>query len=99
MNKKKNCTNNPNVGINEIANNILDVSVYPNPFDNELNIILTDNIENTTISIINTVGKIVLTTQAKSYTNMVDLSNLPIGMYFVRVSSQEGLYTQKIIKK
>ena len=54
---------------------------------------------NTTIEIINAVGKVLVNQNAKSYINKIDLSHLPVGFYFVRVSSEKGSFAQKIIKK
>jgi len=96
---QKNCTNANNVSVNELANTTLDATVYPNPFSDDLNIELTDNIKNTTISIVNAVGKIVVSQKAQTYINKISIAHLPAGMYLVRISSNESTFTQKVIKR
>jgi para-nitrobenzyl esterase len=97
---QKNCINSPQpIGIDDISTAFLQASVYPNPFNNELNVELTSNINNTTIKVIDAVGKVVAEQQAKSYINKLNLDYLPVGMYFVIVSSNEGTYVQKVIRK
>jgi hypothetical protein len=97
---QKNCTNSPQpVSVNEVSKNNINASIYPNPFNNDLNIELTDNIENTTIKIINAVGKVVVEQKAQSYINKLSLAHLPTGMYLVIISSKENTYVQKVIRK
>jgi para-nitrobenzyl esterase len=97
---QKNCTNNPNVSVQEFAQNPFDAVFYPNPFNNELTVELDFNsFNNTSISVINAVGKVVKTQKAQAYINKINLNNLPVGLYFVRITSSEATYTQKVIKQ
>ncbi|PCJ27417.1 MAG: hypothetical protein COA97_03885 [Flavobacteriales bacterium] len=97
---QKNCTNSPNVGIKEVASNPFNAVFYPNPFDNELTIELDiSDFNNTSISVLNAVGKIVLVQKAQSFINKINLSDLPAGIYFVRITSSEFTYSQKVIKQ
>jgi para-nitrobenzyl esterase len=77
----------------------IDATIYPNPFNNDINIAIKDNIDNTTISIINAVGKVVLTKKTNSYINNISLSDLPIGMYFVKIVTDNKTITRKVIKR
>lgn len=94
---QKNCGNITSVS--DASNNDFKLHIYPNPFNDELNIRLTDNVENTTISIINAVGKVVLNQKAQTFINKINLAHLPTGMYFVSVISNEKTVTQKVIRK
>ncbi|MBL4594841.1 MAG: T9SS type A sorting domain-containing protein [Flavobacteriales bacterium] len=96
---QKNCTTNPNVGVDEIASSSINATIYPNPFNNDLNIELTESFDNTTIKVINSVGKVVVEQKATSYINKLSLAHLPIGMYLVIVSSNESNFVQKVIRK
>jgi para-nitrobenzyl esterase len=94
---QKNCGNTPN-SLNELASNPFNAIIYPNPFDTELTLEIND-FSNTRIEVINTIGKVVSTQNALGYVNKISLNNLPVGFYFVRITSDEATYTQKVIKK
>lgn len=90
------CNTNCLAGIGE--NNIEDkVIIYPNPVSNILHIESEYYFEpGTEIQITNTLGQVVYKTLFK---NEVDLTNLPSGLYFLRVSSKEKNYISKFIKE
>ncbi|PCJ00147.1 MAG: hypothetical protein COB15_03165 [Flavobacteriales bacterium] len=94
---QKTCSNT--VSITDVQHKNLDASIYPNPFNDELTIELTNKAKNTTISIINTLGKVVSKQNATSYINKLSLAKLPAGIYFVEVSTNESSITQKVIKR
>jgi hypothetical protein len=78
--------------------------VYPNPFNNEINIIF-ENIANeeVTVEIFDQTGRIILTkkintTQTSTYTT-IDLSELKPAVYNLRTKSDTYLFNNKIIKK
>ena len=81
-----------------IENNILNdnVSVYPNPAQNILNITATNiNIKN--ISLINILGKTIYTS---SFSKTINISAFYKGLYVLRIESTEGgVITKKIILK
>jgi hypothetical protein len=83
----------------EVESNLNDFEVYPNPFNNELSISLSDKIGNTTITILNSLGEIVLEQKSNSVNTRLNLSYLPIGIYIVRVSSKDYSYSKKVIRK
>jgi hypothetical protein len=72
------------------------LTLYPNPVTNSLHLSSSDHkIEN--IAIYSTTGALV-----KSVTNeieSIDVSNLNSGSYIVKVTTEQGSFTQKIIKK
>jgi len=82
------------VGINESANN-LGLSLYPNPNNG----IFTLNIKakNVLVKIMNTTGQVVLTKNNVNTNEQIDLSNNAKGIYFVTVTSNEAVTTQKVI--
>jgi hypothetical protein len=95
---QKNCTNTA-VGIASINSNTLEARIYPNPFNDEINVSIKE-INGTTISIINSLGKIVLTEKANSYVNNISLSHLATGVYIIKVNSIDGYnYSQLIVKQ
>lgn len=76
------------VGLKEEVslNNVL--SVYPNPAKSELNVSLPVAINS--VSIIDMMGREVMTTAVKSNTTKLDVSALHQGLYFVNVKAVDG---------
>lgn len=76
-------------GINDFASekNNNQISVYPNPVANELNF---KNLPESSsdLFIYRMDGALVLQTQINKFENTVDLSNLAVGIYLVRVNNQ-----------
>lgn len=75
------------------ANNI---TIYPNPANNFINISTTENISN--VEVYNIVGKRVLSIK-NLQNNQVDISNLASGMYMLRLTNGTSIATKKIIKQ
>ncbi len=78
-------------------NELAAFDVYPNPVDTTLNI-KTDAVM-TQISIYDLNGSKVHTTIANSTHKIIDVSELSSGIYFVKVQTNTGMQTQKLIKK
>lgn len=70
--------------------------VYPNPFNNIINVKTESG---NFISIINSVGTVVLKDKITSTFSQIDLSNLRNGIYLVIIDSKDKIYTKKIIKR
>lgn len=82
--------------VEEIASS--EVSVYPNPANNELNIKMNENIS--TVSVMTTEGKVVSTQAANGVSTTVDLNGLNSGMYMFQVTTSNGsTYTSTFVKK
>ena len=56
-------------------------------------------IDNTGISIYNSVGKIVITENSIRNYSELDLSALPTGMYIISIASKDNIYSEKILLK
>jgi hypothetical protein len=72
-----------------------EMSIYPNPTNGTINIASEDEIDN--IEIINSIGTTVANSKATGNNTSIDLSNLPNGMYFVRVFTTNGIETVKVV--
>lgn len=78
--------------------NKINISVYPNPVSNFLNI---DNSfsGNLQLKVFNQLGQIVLIQNQNTTSTSLDVSNLSKGLYYLNISSQEGhIETIKFIK-
>ena len=71
------------------------MSIFPNPTSGMLNV--TSNEEITSIEIFNSVGNIVVSCNVAGNSSAIDMNNLPNGMYFVRVSTANGIETVKVV--
>ena len=61
------------------------VSVYPNPALNNLTIDVSDNYLNASITITDALGNEVSTSTVNSYSNQLDISSLPGGVYYLSI--------------
>lgn len=68
------------------------ISIYPNPANNELNIISEKSIENYTICSIN--GAEII----KGNSSKINISELPMGIYLIKIYSEDGIGILKFIK-
>jgi pimeloyl-ACP methyl ester carboxylesterase len=81
-----------NVSSNRFENNI---SIYPNPVKDVVTIKAVDDIQK--IEIINSKGQVVKMITAESNQITVDLSIVPKGLYFVKVTTESDIAIDKII--
>lgn len=82
-------------GIQEAVNRN-ELPVYPIPTTGPLTIDV-DSQELETIEIFNVMGELVLTPAA--FDNAIDLSSLPNGSYILRVTTEEGVSSRRVIKR
>ncbi len=81
--------------INETNSKTKEISIFPNPANTEINIVLPSN-DNAQIEISNAMGQVIIKDQNK---NTIDISNLTNGLYFISVKQGQQSYTQKLIKQ
>ena len=75
------------------------MTIFPNPADNNLNVIYNRNLDNVSVNIYNILGEQVynstITAVSKTVTS-IDVSNLVNGYYLVAVSSDTETQTFKL---
>ncbi|MCT4640570.1 MAG: choice-of-anchor J domain-containing protein [Bacteroidales bacterium] len=75
------------------------VKVYPNPVKNNLLFINTDNDIITKVELFTSDGKLVYSDKGDAKEIwQIDMSKMPEGYYFVRVTTNNGIRTAKIVK-
>ena len=84
------CTLSISVGINELDK--VAVMIYPNPAENLLNIVSNDKLLK--VSVVSYNGKILFT----GNTNILDISSLPSGVYFLQTHTAKGISSFKFMK-
>jgi len=89
-------------GINENTGN-MELTVFPNPTNGEVTInIEMTNVQDVTISVINTLGqtvKEVKQVQSNGGVVKMDLSDQPAGVYFLTLKSKSGSVSKRIIRQ
>jgi hypothetical protein len=88
-------------GINALNNNF-QVPVFPNPFSSVINITIPGYIDigkQVNVILFNTLGEQKNNWQIGIGDNKLDLSDLPSGVYFLRIITNSGTITKKIIKE
>lgn len=88
-------------GINqpEIANH-LDVRIYPNPNQGEFHVVLNSVSEKSRITVVNSLGQLVRDYPVETEVSTINITNLPDGVYFVRVNMNNVVTKQdKIVKQ
>ncbi|MDI9311451.1 MAG: M43 family zinc metalloprotease [Limnohabitans sp.] len=81
----------------------LEVSAYPNPFENEINLRIPEGYQVKSIELFDVLGKKVLNSENTNTNNnelKISTSNLSSGMYILKVKNDSGLtITRKLVKK
>jgi hypothetical protein len=76
---------------------VADFSIYPNPVTDQLNI--TSATEMTQIEIFNQLGQVVYSQVVKDSRFNLETTGFNAGVYFVRITSDEGVATKKFVVK
>ncbi len=87
-----NCNGSVGTGMNNYQ--LENLNIYPNPTHGKINISSAYKIN--TLSITNIIGKKILFTENLSK-NTIDLSSYKNGVYFINISTEKGIHTEKII--
>ncbi len=74
------------------------IQVYPNPVSDMLTLI-TSNAQSGTILLFNTLGELVFTKQVTTEKTVIDMQQLPTGMYILQVRSESGISNVRVVKE
>jgi len=91
----------PTVGVEEIAviPNV-EFSAYPNPCENQLTLIQSNNqVDKVSMKIYDITGRVVTSDIYWSAKHTVDTSNLPVGFYTVQLERKGQIHSVKFVKK
>jgi len=86
-------------GTTEISEtNTKSISVYPNPAIDKIQITSSVSLDNSTIEIYTILGKLVNSISANN-NNEINISDLPNGIYIIKINSETVNFTERIIKE
>lgn len=80
-----------------VEDNLFNVSIYPNPASNRLNISAANTIQNA--EIYNVLGKKVMNVTINKTSESIDISNLASGVYMIKYNVEGTSGTSKFIKQ
>ena len=92
------------LGVEENQNNIYGMDIYPNPTSQEITIVATfTKNEKIKILITDMLGKTIISLKESiasgKYSKKIDMKGLSGGVYFVTLSTDEGLAVRNVVKK
>jgi hypothetical protein len=87
-------SNTAPIGVDETKIN-LQMSVYPNPAKESINIKMDNGVEVSQINIINTTGQII---KSIDFMPTISIEDLSKGVYFIQAQTNKGIFTQKVLK-
>jgi hypothetical protein len=81
--------------------NDLNWLIYPNPFTNDIQILISDQVthQNSTVTVVNSLGKLVYSEELFGNTTKINLSQLDSGIYFINVNVDGVSAIKKVIKR
>lgn len=83
---------------NSNFSNEMELSLYPNPVQNQLSMALNDSEKIEDMYVYNQVGKLIMSFNEPEQLHF-DVSQLQSGVYFIQLSTESAKYTSKFIKK
>ncbi|WMX13545.1 MULTISPECIES: T9SS type A sorting domain-containing protein [unclassified Aureispira] len=73
--------------------------VYPNPSQDEITIQSKDFASNSVVTILDLQGHQVQSRTLNNASSVIDISNLPQGVYFIRIEDEYRIGVQQLVKK
>jgi len=81
-----------------VENNAIEFSIFPNPVKDAFRVNSSEYFNNQQLSIADATGRIVSNVTLNGYTNVVNVSNLPSGMYTVTLTQGGNFGVSRFIK-
>ena len=90
------CVYPSGIGINNV-NDAASFEVYPNPAHESVTVSTSMNAQK--VEVLNYLGQVIYSSSVSSNNFTLNVANYADGVYFIRLSGDEGIATQKLIKK
>lgn len=90
---------NPALGINSDQLKLANFKLYPNPSTGTVQFSVTNSDENgiSRIEVLSETGQFVQSMQLSAGTSSTEIEGLPRGIYFVRLTNETGIRTEKLV--
>ncbi len=82
-----------------IRDNKVNLKVSPNPVVSTLNVELLNDIQSGNITVVNVIGTVVASAQAKNGAAAVDMKAMPPGLYYVKFTDGTNTGFIKVVKQ
>jgi hypothetical protein len=82
-----------------IERNSEKLRIYPNPASDQVYFEFKSNNPFTTMYLFNAKGELIRSESVRNGWNVLDLSLLPAGMYYIKIEDQQKIYTGKVLKQ
>jgi hypothetical protein len=84
---------------NDMVSNV-EFSAYPNPCENQLTLIQSNNqVDRVSMKVLDVTGRVVINEVYWSSKHTIDTSNLPNGFYTVQLERKGQIHAVKFVKK
>jgi hypothetical protein len=87
------------LGINDLKLQDTGITIYPNPASDQITVLAPATQAKNQLSIINLNGQEVLTCQIIQPKTQIDISTLPVGVYFIRVANDKTVEVGRFVKE
>lgn len=87
------------VGVLELAKQSIDITVLPNPSNGIFNVSLNGTQGSAVVDVFNIQGALIIEGMVMEHNINIDLSDKADGVYLLRVTTDEGVATRKLIKR
>ena len=84
------------LGLNDNSLNT-SISIYPNPVKNLLQIDIKDSVQITNIRVYDALGRLILLKEDQF--SSVDVSKISTGLLFIKIETDQGSVTKKVVKE
>lgn len=95
-------TSDSTTSLNQLSALGSQLSIYPNPFNNNIFIKINSsasNIDEWSLLVTDVLGRTLFTQSSLDYNNTIDLSNLPGGVYFITVINKTARVVFPVVKQ
>lgn len=86
------------LGVNDVAF-AETVSLYPNPTSDIVNLSIDGAVSNAEVTLFSAIGQTVLSKTISSQETTLDISDINTGIYVLRITTDNGVATKRIIKQ
>jgi hypothetical protein len=75
------------------------VSLYPNPTSDIVTLAIDTNVSNAEVTVFSTIGQTVMTRSISTQETALDMTGIQPGIYVLRIASDAGVVSKRIIKQ